>query len=63
MLDEPRITHKFRTKLDRALDKITEKGRPISEALRRAHAAMLRKAQLLFKVPTFNANQPGTVDK
>ena len=63
MLDEIRIAHKFCQKLERALDKINIKGLPISDAIRRAHTAMLNKAQQLFTVPMFNLEQPDNVDK
>jgi hypothetical protein len=63
MLDEQRVTFKFLTKLDRALDKITEKQLPITDDMRRAHTAMVERAAQLFTVPTYNHGDPGNVNK
>lgn len=63
MFDEQRVSLKFVGKLARALKKISEKSLPISDALRRAHAAMMKKACQLFPVATFNNDAPGDVNK
>jgi hypothetical protein len=63
MFDEQRVAYKFMGKLERVLVKIEDKALPVSEALRRAQAAMMHKARLLFIVPKFNCEDPGNVHK
>jgi hypothetical protein len=63
IMDEPRVTHKFLCKLECVLEKLVAKSLPVSDALRRAHSAMMKKARELFIVPTFDSNDPGDVNK
>ena len=63
MMDEPRGTYIFMRKLEYVLDKLTAKGLPVTDALRRAHGAMLMKARELFIMPTFDIHDPGNVQK